>query len=88
LTMLRYFRFIAVTLIVLGLGQSLQAYDGGIRNPDNFPPVKVAKNSSDTLVTVESLSLPLSGFSILDPYQRTIAQLGGTGLSSDLTDTS
>jgi serine protease Do len=77
--MLRYFRFIVVALILLGLGQSLQAEDAWYKNTDNFPPVKVAKNSSDTLVTVESLSLPLSGFSILDPYQKTIAQMGGTG---------
>jgi serine protease Do len=30
-------------------------------------------------VTVESVGLPFAGFSVLNPFQRTISQMGGTG---------
>ena len=52
---------------------------------EDFPPVQVAAECSDCLVTVESVGLPFAGFSVLDPFQRTISEMGGTGwiLTSD-----
>lgn len=48
-------------------------------NREDFPPVRIAKIASGCLVTVESVSLPYAGFSLLNPFQRTISEIGGTG---------
>ena len=77
--MLRYVLFLLVALLTVGLGQSLQAQGESPYTTESFPPVRVAANVSDCLVTVESIGLPFAGFSILNPYQRTISQIGGTG---------
>lgn len=47
---------------------------------EDFPPVRVSDRGGDSLVTIESVGLPFAGYSVLNPFQRTIAEMGGTGL--------
>ncbi|MFH1676424.1 MAG: S1C family serine protease, partial [bacterium] len=62
-------------------GNLVKAQQTGVEfNRENFPPVKVAENATDCLVTIESISLPYAGYSVLNIYQRTIVEGGGTGL--------
>jgi serine protease Do len=44
-----------------------------------FPPVTIYENVTDSLVSIESVSLPFAGVSMLSPFQRTISRVGGTG---------
>lgn len=69
-----------LVLIFLTLVPSIQAQeDKEVFNKKNFPPVKVAEKAMECLVTVQSVGLPFAGFSVLNPYQRTISEMGGTG---------
>jgi serine protease Do len=46
---------------------------------EEFPPVMVYQNIKDSLVSIESVSLPYAGVSVLNTFQRTITRTGGTG---------
>ena len=46
---------------------------------EEFPPVIVYRETKDSLVSIESVSLPYAGVSLLNTFQRTIARVGGTG---------
>ena len=78
---MRTFLPLIVTALLLVLpGNYLMAQEAQTIDRSDFPPVKVAAESQDCLVTVESVGLPYAGFSVLNPWQRTIAEFGGTGL--------
>lgn len=59
--------------------QTLAQDTSSTLNREDFPPVRVAEIASGCLVTVESVGLPYAGFSVLNPFQRTISEIGGTG---------
>lgn len=46
---------------------------------EDFPPIMVYAKVKDSLVSIESISLPYAGVSVLSPFQRTISRVGGTG---------
>ena len=46
---------------------------------EDFPPIQVYQDVKDSLVSIESISLPYAGVSVLSPFQRTISHVGGTG---------
>ena len=73
----RYISFLLVALMTIGLGNTIQAQQQF--NRENFPPAIVAQMDSKVLVTVQSTGTPFAGFSVFNPYQRTITQMGGTG---------
>jgi serine protease Do len=80
-TMQKYFSFLVLMMIAFIPGQMIFAQGSDVTlNREDFPPVRVAERSGDCLVTVESVGLPFAGYSTLNPYQRTIAEMGGTGL--------
>ncbi len=73
-------------LLLLPVNSLLAEEDDAVTfDRETFPPVSVAAQSFDILVTVESVRLPFAGYSVFDPFQRTIEQVGGTGfiISSD-----
>jgi len=79
--MRKYISFLLVAMLILLAGSVLLAQDSATTiERENFPPVRVAERSEGCLVTVESVGLPFAGFSIFNPFQRTISEMGGTGL--------
>jgi len=46
---------------------------------EDFPPIQVYAKVKDSLVSIESISLPYAGVSVLSPWMRTISRVGGTG---------
>jgi len=75
-----YIPLLLAALLLIFPGNLLLAEeDVAVLDRSDFPPVRVAERSSGCLVTVESVGLPFAGISILDPFQRTIAEMGGTG---------
>lgn len=46
---------------------------------DMFPPVQVYQEVRNSLVSIESVSLPYAGVSMFSPFQREISRVGGTG---------
>jgi len=77
--MRKYLLLFVLILLCVGWGETLLAQDAQTINRADFPPVRVAEKAGDILVTVEGIGLPFAGFSVLNPFQRTIAQVGGTG---------
>jgi serine protease Do len=79
--MSRYFPVLLIAMLALLPGSMLLAQEdqGYTFNREDFPPVVVAETAGDCLVTIESVRLAFAGFSMLDPYERTISEVGGTG---------
>lgn len=81
--MRRYIPFLLAAFLLALPGNILLAqddYEATTLIREEFPPVLVAEVGKDCLVTIESVGLPFAGFSILDPFQRTISEFGGTGV--------
>jgi len=78
----RYLTFLLISLFILLSGNFLFAEeeDSFTLVREDFPPVQVAAAAGDSLVTVEGVGLPFASYSILNPYIRTISEVGGTGL--------
>ena len=78
-----------LSIIIAGFGFSSAPADARDVTLDfvreEFPPIQVYQEVKDTLVSIESISLPYAGISVLSPFQRTISRVGGTGfiISSD-----
>ncbi len=71
---------ISIILFTFIAGHQTLAQDtSSTLDREDFPPVRVAEIASGCLVTVESVGLPYAGFSTLNPFQRTISEIGGTG---------
>ncbi len=78
--MRKYILFLlAAMILVLPWNLSLAEDEVTTLDREDFPPVRVAEQCGNCLVTVESVGLPYAGFSVLNPFQRTIAEFGGTG---------
>jgi len=80
LIIMRNFLPLIITALLLVIpGNYLMAQEALTIDRNEFPPVKIAEEAQKCLVTVESVGLPYAGFSVLNPWQRTIAEFGGTG---------
>jgi serine protease Do len=79
--MRRLIHILILALIIILPGNILNAQDdeATVLDRENFPPVQVAKVGGDCLVTVESIGLEYAGFSLANPWQRQISEVGGTG---------
>ncbi len=60
------------------VGQLTEGYSAEFVR-EKFPPVEVYRNVENSLVSIESVSLPYAGVSVFSPFQRTISRTGGTG---------
>ncbi|HDS30763.1 MAG TPA: PDZ domain-containing protein, partial [Firmicutes bacterium] len=79
----RFIQTLLLAALVFTPVNSLVAQESGDQaftfNREEFPPVIVGQLASDCLVTIQSVRLAFAGFSMLDPYNRTISEVGGSG---------
>jgi serine protease Do len=68
-----------VLLVVLTGHVTLAQDDEGSLIREEFPPVQIARDGGDCLVTIESTGLAFAGFSTLNVFQQTVTEQGGTG---------
>ncbi len=78
--------FILMMAMIVGIATPVSAKDVStefIRG--EFPPVTVYQEIKNSMVSIESVSLPYAGVSSLNVFQKTITRTGGTGflLTSD-----
>lgn len=72
--------FILMMAIIAGIASPVSAKEASkefVR--DEFPPVMVYEKVKDSMVSIESVSLPYAGVSSLNVFQKTITRTGGTG---------
>ena len=68
-----------LVLLVVLTGHVTLAQDDTSLIREEFPPVQIAAEGGDCLVTIESTGLAFAGFSTLNVFQQTITEQGGTG---------